>query len=297
MKRKMLAMTLIALLANDASFAKSPKADIEQVIEFSGKKGSADPTIPIHILGQNTKVILDTGSSEMFLMSDFVEKWQKPDFHTSDRNLNLTKHIDVEIGHMHFTSLTPVTMPTISGFNEDGIAGLMSPQKLMPRGTVILDFPRKRILGFTKGSGNVEKLIGELFPGLQFTKVPWIGREYGIVFIDAAIGDRKPVLTDVDTGKSVTSFCEAHIGNVPSVEGTKSINAQNEIVQKRRTAESQSLRFKGFSINTPVDIFEKERISGPYRWCGSIGMDVLKDFVIVLPPMGKDYIFMAKISD
>jgi hypothetical protein len=265
-------------------------------ISFGDELHHSDPTIALEILGRNTKMVLDTGSSQIFLMEKFVNTL--PQFANTTKSVIPAsfENLVVNVGASTFRSKDNLVIPDINGFFENGLAGIISPQSLALQGDgLIIDFPNKKLIELSASTAGLDEQLIRLYPNIKFKKFEWVGRDEGMMLIKTSLNGKAHVLTDLDTGSPYTSYCAEYAGQIETEPGISSYGADNKKIETMRTKESQMIELSaGNPTWGKITILPSQEEGATDRWCGSLGMDVLKDFVIVISPKVNDYVFLGR---
>jgi len=206
------------------------------------------------------------------------------------------ENLAINIGVRTFWSKDNMVIPDINGFFESGLAGIISPQSLALQGSgLIIDFPNKKLIELPASAAELDEQLIRLYPNIKFKKFEWVGRGEGMMLIKTSLNRKAPVLTDLDTGSPYTSYCAEYAGQIETEPGISSHGADNKEIKTMRSKESQMIELSaGNPTWEKIIILPSQDEGATDIWCGSLGMDILKDFIIVISPSVNEYVFLGK---
>lgn len=202
------------------------------------------PMVQLKVAGTTTKLILDTGSSDHVLTIALADRAGLKPVATEPG----TDHagaavpswalgeVSVEIENTTLPLQQVVAIEGPPQFEEWGVGGFLSPQKLHPTAVVVIDLAENQLVLVEGDSQDVLAWLLERHPTLRLLSLE---REYGdTLATKAALEPFAPVVAMLNTGSSATEFATE---TVPGLRG--------------RQAEETGLGLSGTSI-------ESEEVTG-----------------------------------
>lgn len=251
-------------------------------MEFADLARQADPVVAVQIAGHRARLIVDTGANPTILTETFAAATgidSGPASSGSERGT-----LELAIGDV-WTAMLPISaaiVPAIPEFDAEGISGLLSPLSLGSELVVILDFPRHTFWALPRKGA--EATLAAIYAGGTKSTLTRVPATFGLLVL-ASIDGGPEVPLDLDTGKAHTAVCNDYLAaDAPRRAGPhqKSFTGQEtrpEIVPARTVTLADRTVW---GVDVVVQTSAKE-IDG-VRWCGNVGMDVLRGFAVVIFP-------------
>ncbi len=174
--------------------APPPSAVWEVPISFAGGL----PVVEATIRGKPVLLALDTGAPEITLQAWFLKSLG---IEPTQADGHLVAELPLQLG----TSVTTAKwrlVETDPTQRELGIGGTLSPQKLLAKGAVAIDFPRKRLLALDGKANAWLRWLDERSPQGQVEALPRAAPFDGRLHVMTRVGDGREVTTAIDSGKA-----------------------------------------------------------------------------------------------
>lgn len=253
-----------------------------------------NPRINVKVNGTSAEMLLDTGSSHHVLTRPFA---QANGIVASEERSGLlrARQFRLKAGRADFVIDDAIVLSP--PFDEEGWGGILSPQSLLPAATVVLDF-RNRVFYLLRGTrASTDSWLAEKYDSLRRTTLAREGTEINAVLVRGGQCGRAPVLLDIDSGIGRSRLSRKQLRGTALHPGGKSIDALGNVTLTE-VARGQSvcfgdLRFDSVDLvaitETPSSESAADAISG------SIGMDILRQTVLVIPPVpSKEILIFAQ---
>ena len=163
---------------------------------------SGFPVVEGTIRGKPILLALDTGAPETTLQHWFVKSLE---IEPTPSEGHLVAELPLSLG----TSVTTAKWRLVENNpvqRDLGIGGTLSPQKLLVKGAVAIDFPRKRLLALD-GKANAWLLwLDERSPKGKVESLPRVAPFDGRLHVNTRAGDSREVPTTIDSGKVHSSY-------------------------------------------------------------------------------------------
>ena len=255
---RLLAWSLVVLCGcrTTTPAAAPPSATWELPITFQGEL----PVVEATIGGKPTLLVLDTGAPETTLQTWFVKSLElEPTAAEGHQVIELP----LQVGGQSTTSKWPLVEDDPHR-RELGIGGTLSPQHLLSKGAVAIDFPRKRLLALDGKANGWLLWLDERSPKGQVEALPRAAPFDGRLHVMTSVGDGSEVATEIASG-------EAH-SRYPASLFDPSLIKQGQVA---------GLHLKvGQSEFGPLDVLVQPLESPPDS---RIGLDVLQGAVLLVP--------------
>jgi hypothetical protein len=217
------------------------------------------PVVQASIAGRPTLLVLDTGAPQTTLQAWFVKSLElEPSVADGHKVVELA----LQVGGQTTTAKWPL-VEDAPGQRALGIGGTLSPQHLLARGAVAIDFPRKRLLALD-GKANAWLLwLDERSPKGQVEALPRAAPFDGELHVMTSVGDGREIATGLASGDAHTSY--------PSNLFDPSLLKDGHVA---------GLHLKiGQSEFGPLDVV----VPAEGNPLGRIGLDVLQGAVLLVP--------------
>lgn len=196
-----LALSLVVVLCGcrtTTPAATPPSATWELPITFVGGL----PVVQATIAGRPTLLVLDTGAPETTLQAWFVKSLERE---PTDFEGHRVVEAALQVGGQNSTAKWPL-VDDAPGQRELGIGGTLSPQHLVAKGAVAIDFPRKRLLALEGKANGWLLWLDERSPKGQVEALPRAAPFDGQLHVMTSVGDGREVATALATGNAHTSY-------------------------------------------------------------------------------------------
>lgn len=236
--------------------APPPSARWELPIVFQGGL----PLVQATVGGRPTLLVLDTGAPQTTLQAWFVKSLElEPTEFEGHRVVELP----LQVGGQTTTAKWAL-VDTTPGHRELGIGGTLSPQHLLAKGAVAIDFPRQRLLALEGKANAWLRWLDERSPRGQVEALPRAAPFDGRLHVMTSVGDGSEVATGLASGDAHTSY--------PASLFEPSLVKDGHVV---------GLHLKvGQSEFGPLDVVVRPLESQPES---RLGMDVLQGAVLLVP--------------
>lgn len=249
-------------------------------MSYADPTKAIDPAVTVEVAGMPARLVVDTGAIPTILTQAFVR-----------RSMALTEAevpgravVPVSIGDVQrATMLLPVAVvPAIAEFDGDGLAGLLSPLSVGREMVVVLDFPGRFFWALPpdRARTTLDAIYGSKMKKSVLRRVP---AAFGVL-VHASLAGKPDTVMDIDTGKSHSALCDDYIGPDARRRAGPRQKTFTGDVTISEVVEAQHLVL-GTTVHD-VDVIVQSRpkeIAG-IRWCGNLGMDVMRSFVLVIFP-------------
>ncbi|MGZ9275157.1 MAG: hypothetical protein ACXW34_10480 [Nitrospira sp.] len=258
----------------------------------------ADPVVDVAVGTSSAPFVIDTGTSEFLVTKAFAKAaGLAGDGLVKDR-------LVYTIGTREFVAERHVVIEA-APLEEAGWGGILSPQLFAGTAAVAVDFRRMKMTliaptphGASPGdcAAMATTYFGDRHKGLHAHRLEWRGRRFGTILVAGALDGRKSILLDVDTGSPISAFHPSYIGPA-AASGQIGPRLKNLSGNVRTTVlvPNQTLRIGGLVLEgrSVVAMESGGALPDGTAWEGRLGMDLLKDAVLLLCPKGEDAIYIG----
>lgn len=304
-KRPVLFLLIGLLFTGCALDGRPPKVPAlgatEVDLRWSTPARPADPVATISVHSQEAPFLIDTGTSELLLTSVFAQRAGLPKSEEGFRREPLAYSIAGR--HLWVDRFLVIEAPPL---DEDGWGGIYSPQLLTVNATVILDFLRLKLVSIEVPTATssmsetcrieTERYVTAHHPGLHLHKFAWRGRAFGTVLIEGGLVGKPSLLLDVDTGKAVSALRPSYIGSASASgrPGPRMVDIRG-VEQVTTVVAGQSLQLGTLVLSNRSVVAHDAggKLPDGTSWDGNLGIDILKDAIVALCPVGSDAIFIG----
>lgn len=276
----------------DVAFESEQRAEMR----WGTPQLSADPLIDVRIGETVSPFVLDTGMSELVLTRVLLERTFEPGSIADNRELQYRIGEDIQ----YASRLVVIDAPPLE---QEGWGGLVSPQRLTDDAVVVMDFVRMRLVRhpLRASAGRTAKAcqaVAQRYSqaSRRMHKLRWQGRPYGALLVSGRVGDREPVLVDIDSGKAWSIFSTEYMGGTSPIHDGGRIQHADGTVAATVKAPDQVLRIGELVLpgrELHLQASSSPSDDGALAFQGNIGMDILKDAVLVLCPAGDDTVYLG----
>ncbi len=261
----------------------------------------ADPVTDLSVGSVTSPFLVDTGTSELLLTEEFA---QRAGLRAGVQGMR-RELLAYQVGGHPF-SVDRFLVISAPPLHAEGWGGIYSPQLLTTDATIVLDFPRLKMASIAATAPSLSaaddcKLAADGYMAKHHSAAPshrlaWRGRAFGAVLIEGGLVDKPSILLDVDTGKAVSAFRPSYVGaaNASGKQGPRMVDIHG-VEQSMTVVPGQALRL-GSLILTDRTVAAHDaggELPDGTAWDGNVGMDILKDAIIVLCPVGADEIYLG----
>lgn len=218
------------------------------------------PLVEATIGGRPTLLIVDTSAPETTLEAWFVKSLE---IEPTDFEGHRVAELPLQLA----TSVTTARwrlVETVPTHREMNIGGTLCPQRLLGKGAVAIDFPRKRLMALEGKPNAWLRWLDERSPKGQVEALPRVAPFGGGLHVKTRVGDGKEVATSLASSQERSSYATALFDSALIVEGKVS---------------GLHLRV-GESEFGPLDVLTRTAEAGVWGW---LGMDVLQGTVLLVP--------------
>jgi hypothetical protein len=258
----------------------------------------ADPVVDVAVGTSAAPFVIDTGTSEFLVTKAFAKAAGLPGDGLVKNRLVYT------IGTREFVAERHVVIEA-APLEAAGWGGILSPQLFADTAAVVVDFRRMKLTLIAPNPGGASPdgcaamatgYFDDRHKGLDAHRLEWRGRRFGTMLVDGALDGRKSILFDVDTGSAVSAFHPSYIGPA-AASGQSGPQLKNLSGTIRTTVlvPNQTLRIGSIVLeNRSIVAMESGGVlPDGTAWEGRLGMDLLKDAVLLLCPKGEDAIYIG----
>lgn len=242
--------------------------------------------VEVRLNGRPAHLVVDTGSAPTILMHWFAT-------HRGTKRDPCARDLDIQLGEagVRRTCFTAMSIPE---FESAGLAGLLSPQDLLPLGWVVVDFSRSRLTGFESVSAfQSDDVLKEHFPGRKFQKIERLGQGIGAVLLRASYGSRPPTIVDVDSGTPFTKFSAGYLG-ARTGAGESLVNVTGPTHTVRSSNGIETLNLDSLSLgDVEVKSNDQESDVVGIALSGSLGIDALRHCALAFPPRAVRAVYLS----
>lgn len=258
----------------------------------AGPRALHCPMVTANVGGIRTKLIVDTGATEHVLTLDAADRAGlarvagPPGTDASGSTVEswIVDDVPIEVGGEGLPRGEVAAIAGPDPFAEWGIGGFLSPQRLWPTGTVVVDFAASALSVF-EGPGRMQATVADVVRRHpDFTLVDAARHASGTIGVEVEVPPHDPVVAIFDSGASQTEAAfpggGAEVLRSRSVGGTalegRAVRSQTLVAGRAR------IRLEVLSavdrVPTP-DGSADDEVPGAL-----IGMDVLRGTVLVIGP-------------
>ncbi len=220
------------------------------------------PLVQATIGGKQTLLIVDTGAPDLTLQNWFVKSLEGVE--PAESEGRRVVELSLQLGAINAKKKWSL-VETVPDQRELGIGGTLSPQKLLERGAIAIDFPNKRILAINGRQQSWMLWLDERSPRGQVEALPRTAPFGGALHVKTRVGDGKEVPTRLSSAQQQTAYAK-------------------DMFDPSLLAGSQHLA--GLHIRTgdsefgPVDVLVRDADAPIEGW---LGLDVLRNVVLLVP--------------
>jgi len=273
-----------------ATAARGEITELRTAIAYD-RSSRDSPRIELELFGAPKSFLLDTGAapSFFFLKNEQAEKL-KP-FRTPGDGAYAGIPLGGALTGAVISQALPLEDPPFADFKDQ--YGLFSPQSLTG-GTKVVDLQRQEFRYFpnTPAGDIVKRIEQEYGHPLHATK--WFGREIKPVpalLVRGRVGTAEAGLLDLDTGSFQTTYNSARIGQIATEPGPRAADIHGNEMASRRSAEALPVFIDDTQAgSTKVTLTSPSEID-TNTMSGTIGADILKDCVLVIPDASEEYLY------
>ena len=219
------------------------------------------PVVEATIGGKPVLLALDTGAPEITLQAWFVKSLE---IEPTEAEGHFVAELPLQLGTSVITAKWRL-VETDAAQRELGIGGTLSPQKLLAKGAVAIDFPRKRLLGLDGQANAWLRWLDERSPQGQTEALPRAAPFDGRLHVMTRVGDGRAVATTIDSGK-VRSVYASTLFDPSLLSGGEHVAGLHLKVGQAQFG--------------PLDVGVQPAEGAVEGW---LGMDVLRKTVLLLP--------------
>jgi hypothetical protein len=307
-RRPRLQLCLLGLLLGGCMSAAGPSKDFakqpsgfEVELHWGTPSRPADPLTAVSVGSVTSPFLVDTGTSELLITEEFAQRAgllggaqgfrREPlVYQIGGRPYNVDRFLVIEAPPLQ----------------AEGWGGIYSPQLLTTNTTVVLDFPRLKMTSITPAVSSssaadscriaVDGYMASHHSGRPSHRLAWRGRSFGAVLVEGGLVGKPSILLDVDTGKAVSAFRPSYIGpaSASGKQGPRMVDIHG-VEQSTTVVPGQALQL-GSLILSDRSVAAHDtggKLPDGTAWDGNLGMDILKDAIIVLCPIGDDAIYIG----
>ncbi|MDP2276051.1 MAG: hypothetical protein Q8K32_35230 [Archangium sp.] len=252
----LLTLLLLCACRTVTPAAPPPSATWEVPITFQ----AGVPVVEATIGGKPTLLIVDTSAPETTLEAWFIKALEV-------EPTNFEGHRVAELVLQLGTSATTAKwrlVETVPAHREVNIGGTLCPQRLLGKGAIAIDFPRKRLMALEGKANAWLRWLDERSPKGQVEALPRTAPFGGGLHVKTRVGDGREVATSLASGQERSSYATALFDPALIIEGKVA---------------GLHLRV-GESEFGPIDVLTRAAETEVQGW---VGMDVLQNTVLLVP--------------
>ncbi len=220
------------------------------------------PVVEATIGGKPTLLIVDTSAPETTLQAWFLKSLE---IEPTDFEGHRVAELPLQLA----TSVTTARwrlVETVPTHREMNIGGTLCPQRLLNKGAIAIDFPRKRLLALEGKPNAWLRWLDERSPKGPVEALPRVA-PFGALHVKTRVGDGREVATSLASGQERSSYATALFEPALIIEGKVA---------------GLHLRV-GESDFGPLEVLTRSAETEVLGW---IGMDVLQGTVLLVPVHG-----------
>ncbi len=284
-----------------ASPTRSPQEPSLKIIEMSAGLRSeftdvgnhlAALTVTGRVKGEPCRFVIDSGATRHLLSRRFSQAVHLPpgkrhvghDLANAEIEVAELAPFDLEIGELKRQLSGVVSAVFPPQVEEADICGLLSPQHLLEKGYVLIDFQAKRFVGMDGTHAQSWEWLAKRYPGKQIIDLSRRqGSVNGNLYVSVALANLREVTGMLDTGHAFTEFTTEYLGQRGEASEMQALGISGATV-RATVVPSQTVVFAGRRFG-PLQVRAREVIAnkGGAPVDALIGLDLLQHFALVLP--------------
>jgi hypothetical protein len=265
------------------------RIDVPITFESPSGKVLPVPMVTVRFGAHTTNLIVDSGASDHVLTRAFVRRAGIRELGQhevgTDHNNAAFQASKIETQRASFGGSTLVFEGyVVEGpppFEMLGVGGFISPQRLIREGTVIVDLDGKRLYALPCGEPESKQWFATHGHTPLSLETAWSKNK---PFVSVALGERAPVVGELDTGGSTTEVSEGYVGGSAGPMNCQQLAVSGQCVEGATLAD-QTVNFAGRAfggvlLSVRKDIAHGDGLKNEHML---IGMDVLRRCALALP--------------
>jgi hypothetical protein len=186
---------LLALAACRTSTQAAPPPTASWEVPIVLEPGQP-PMVDVTVGGKTARFIIDTTAADTALAAWFAKSLAPGP-------------LPLSLGPDTMRTAAWPTLPSDGDLEARGIGGVLAPHRLLERGAVALDFPRRRMVGLAGQQMVWLRWLDERSPKSVLESLVRVGPRDAGLFVKSRVGDGREVITRLATTAQQSSYAAA----------------------------------------------------------------------------------------